>query len=135
MRQSTRGSEVTPMPSNRAPFYSDATVAGDTGLLASNATKTVNVVDFAGNQAIGQNITIVNESSQDATVYIYTCINDDPEMTSSLEKPINPYVIPSGEAASGIFVRGVKFLETNVGSGSQTGRGLRYYVELERKQH
>ena len=139
MRQTRRGSEVTPVPSNRAIFYSDATVdaafiTGTHGLLAAGASKTVPVLDFAGQQALANRVTIVNESSQDVTIAIGVCVNDDPEMSSNIEQPLLPLTIPSGEGNT-FYVSAAQFIEKNIGSGAQTGYGVRYYVELERKQH
>ena len=131
-----RGSVFFPVTSNRAPFYSDATIDGT--LLATTLTKNISPVDAQGNPAICSKVTIINSSGKNASVTLLIAkdgqvITTDGIQPPQLETTVNAIVILSTDSPITIEGRIYQIIEKNIDSGTQTGRGMRYLFTLEPK--
>ena len=113
--------------SNRAPFYTDATI--DTSLLAANASKTVTpaYTDTDTTPVIAQSVLIINSSAQPATVKLKIARSDD---AKAIDIMTNAVTIVAGESFE-IKARILSITEKNTGSAAQSSPGVRYLFDME----
>jgi len=108
--------------SSRPPFYSDATVAGDTGLLAATAVKDILPRDKDNLRVILEELTIINGSGKVAQITLH-CADNAGDVS---EAPLFPINLAVGETISGIRCNVAWIHEKNTDGTTQTGLGVRY---------
>ena len=113
---------------NRAPFVSDGVI--DSNLLAASATKTVKITDVKGKPARAVRVTVYNASGFDCTIQVVVLTSQDVNQAQSTETS-NPFYIAAGTSVPLDDMAIVALIEKNVGSGTQTGRGVQYLGVLE----
>lgn len=114
--------------SNRAPCYSDAVV--DSTLLAAAGKKTVTpaYVGAVPTVGIASGVAIWNSSGQAVTIAFQAARNPD---GSLVEGATSPLYLANGDTLPFFTAPIMAIIETNVGVGTQTGRGVRYFFEME----
>ena len=121
-----RGNTVHSVASNRAPMYTDGLAPTNT-LLTTTSEKTIIVKDSKAQPAVAQRMIVKNESGQTAELTLHVAFSVDGSQEDVMTAPI---YLANNETLE-LYVRVERVVEKNTGGGTQTGRGVRYWFELE----